>query len=88
MKRQVSIDKEQTRGGELREEASNLTVEVLRQLGVVLPQPSHLLGNHLEPVGYLGELTVGHPEVGLVMTKSCSRSATFASSAVLSWALI
>jgi hypothetical protein len=40
-----------------------LTVDILRQLGVSVSQSGHLVGGILELVGHLGELFVGRPEV-------------------------
>jgi hypothetical protein len=49
----------------VRLEALRLTVDVLQQLGVVLPKSCRLIRNHLEPVGHLGELSIDRPLVCL-----------------------
>jgi hypothetical protein len=57
-RRQVSAGKDEQKERKLQPEASSLTVDVLRQLEVVLPKLGHLVRDHLEPVGHLGELSV------------------------------
>jgi hypothetical protein len=47
----------------LQMEASSLTVDILRQLGVVLPEPSRLVRDLLDPVGHFRELSIDRPEV-------------------------
>jgi hypothetical protein len=42
-RRQVNIDKGKTKERKFQLEASSLTINILRQLGVVLPKSSHLV---------------------------------------------